>query len=200
MPTASRHRTVQPDRATEEVGFDELVKGLASGTMSRKRVITLLGAVLLAPWLPRVASAQEGCTTCTRPAQTGLCSNINPEQPQPFQPCCTDTSTTTTPGSQVPSDCACMRGFQQDPRGRLSLEPTCVPTDQTCRRLAKCSRRDPRCGSGRVCVLGSCCNTPAEFNRGIGVCAQTGVCEPVLDTTAANSSRRGPTLTSPGSR
>jgi hypothetical protein len=103
----------------------------------------------------------------------------------------------TTPGSAEPSDCSCVRTLQQDRKGRYSAQPECVSTDQTCRHLTKCSKRDPKCGRGHVCVLGSCCTTPAEFARGIGVCAQRGVCEPVVNTTTASSSRRGPTLTRP---
>jgi hypothetical protein len=202
MSVATR-RDVQTDGVQEGAGFDELVKGLAAGTISRKRAIgllgsTLLGAVVPIAWRSGLVSAQgELCTACTRMSETGLCSTINDSRP--FQSCCADSSTLTTPGVPEPTDCSCVATAQQDRRGGSTVQPGCVPTDQTCRQLEKCHKRNPRCGGGRVCVLGSCCNTPAEFARDIGICAQTGKCEPVgIGTvTGASSSRRGATLTRP---
>src|SRR5215218_9389267 len=110
MPVTMRRRDVQTDGPTDHSDFDDLAKGLGSGTMSRKGAITLLGATVLGavvpvPWLSRLASAQEGGTTCAHMSQTGLCPTI--DETRPFQPCCVDTST-TTPGTQTSSDCSCM--------------------------------------------------------------------------------------------
>lgn len=68
MHSEERPREVHQADAPEGHGFDRLVKGLASGTISRGRMLKLagsavVGAVVAVRQLPRMALAQEGCTT-----------------------------------------------------------------------------------------------------------------------------------------
>jgi hypothetical protein len=205
MPTDERPQHVHPESVPEGSGFDALVKGMATGTISRGRILKLAGSALLGamfsvPWVSKTASALEGCTTCPI-TDTGRCSTINPDSPRPFQPCCEDTATTTTPGTLVPSTCSCFETRQQDRAGRIRPGTVCLPPDQNCRRLERCTRRrDYKCPSGGRCVLGTCCTTPEEFSQGIGVCAQVGDCDPVQvggESVSSSSSRRGATLTRP---
>lgn len=193
----------------EEYSFDELAKGVASGTISRGRALKLagsaaLGAVLAFTPLSRMALAGDtSCTDCKTGRDTGVCSTINPDKP--FQPCCSDTSTLSTPGPQVPSNCNCFSAFQQTSKGEFRREPICLPGDQSCRSLQKCDLRSitdrprdfPRCPQGSVCVLGTCCNTPTEFNKGIGVCVQREKCSSAGPTATSRATVSGPTLTKP---
>jgi hypothetical protein len=215
MPTHDHARDVRRPGPAEGLAFDGLARRVADGRVSRGGALKLagsaiLGAALGIPVLSRLALAGGGppCSSCAGKGSGGLCSTINPDST--FEPCCVDTSTLTTPGPEVASDCICFRTLQLTRSGRITIAPACLPTDQSCHTLPECSRRGGGDGSGRggargfgcpqgtICVIGSCCNTAAEFKRGIGVCVRTETCEPVTTLTAgASASGRGRTLTTP---
>ena len=217
MPSDDHPCEAHRDVAAKGNYFDGLAKRLAVGTVSRGGALklagsALLGAVFAFPLLSKLTSAGGGppCSACAGEGKSGgLCSTINSDAE--FAPCCVDTSTLTTPGPLVASDCTCFRTLQLTRSGRIAIAPLCLPTDQSCHTLQPCSRRGGSgggggrgsgrgfgCPSGSECVLGSCCNSQADFDRGIGVCVRNETCEPANTLTAASrAAASGPTLTQP---
>jgi hypothetical protein len=138
---AGEEETMPSDGSTEELslaqqriidGFDEVAKGLAAGTISRRRALKLTGSALLGGGLlalfPRVAGAQGGCAG--RPA-------INNRR-------CPETSC----GSGINCFCATTVGGT---KRCVSLE------NETCPASDECDRNSD-CASGELCIkTGGCC-------------------------------------------
>jgi hypothetical protein len=163
-----------------ERSFDELARGLASGTFSRRKAIkfiaaTTLGGILglsgigtafaknktCAQWCAAVFGASTPAAgRCTSDAahRTGLCSSCGAATP-PSSVCCTRNSSdncTSYSGARCPCDSSqCLRCD--------SNTGTCVgcTSDETCLN-GSCCPNDQVCGStccpsGQTCVNGSCC-------------------------------------------
>ena len=127
-----------PDKAdtARQYSFDELTKGLASGTLSRRRALKLMGGALLGGLLvsmPGRVSAQPEppVVTCTIP-------------PNPENPCFIDTCS----GQR---GCFCVRTTEGGTvcahvdRGHLCPDPTNPQTPLICNASADCP-------SGMVCA------------------------------------------------
>jgi hypothetical protein len=168
-----------------ERSFDELARGLASGTFSRRKAIkfiaaTTLGGILglsgigtafaknktCAQWCAAVFGASTPAAgRCTSDAahRTGLCSSCGAATP-PSSVCCTRNSSnncTSYSGASCPCD-----------SGRCL---TCDSSTGTC----------VGCTSGQTCVNGSCCPDARVCGTGTTrtCCAQgerclNGVCGP----------------------
>ena len=135
------------EEATEESYFDQLAKGLASGTLSRGRALKLLGAsvmsTVLVPLVPGMAEASV--IRCSNPKCSGGCGG--------FSNCsCVE----TTEGARICALQSCSSSGQ-----RCNSSNQC-PGNQRCSTTAKgcCGTRHP------ICV------TPCTTNTA-GTAAQT---------------------------
>ena len=124
-------------------GLDEVAKGLAGGTISRRRALKMTGAALLGAALVPFSSA---------PAEAaGRCSN----RPALSNRRCPERSICRQGPNQL---CACARTVGGDKRCVDLIEADCA--SEQCEH-----NRD--CAAGEVCIkLGACCNEP-----GLQVCA-----------------------------
>jgi hypothetical protein len=156
---------------TEEYSFDELAKGLASGTVSRGRALKLMGGALLGGVLaaiPGVALAQEGRPPGVPP----------PETPPP------ETPPTGAGSPQGEQGCPGVgqirvRGECQCPTGTTTCGNACCPPDQACSG----ERCLPFCDIGVVFPLlpdlGDPCVCPSgTFNCTTGSVTRQGICCP----------------------
>jgi len=116
--------------ATEEYSFDALAKGLASGTISRRKALKLVGSAIL-------GAGVLGLFPKPAEAITPRCS---------FGVGC-DRRCTNTGGR----DCRCVRITERTSSGRRRrrcVRPCC--SNQGCSRSSDC-------GSGEVCMYTACC-------------------------------------------
>jgi hypothetical protein len=149
-------------RRTTESSFDELAKGLAEGSISRRRALKLFAGTAIAALIPSqaLAAGKKKFCVCHRPAgdptkQKTLCfSNKKAQEAHirhgdPKGECPKTTTTTTTPQTTTttpPPGVECSVGGQTI---------TCPPGQQCC--------------PGRGCFIPGdvvCCQTPA----GVGFC------------------------------
>ena len=163
--------------------FDELAKGLASGSVSRRQALRLMGGALLGGVLasiPGVAWAQPqgrpDCPPSTHPCPDGTCV-------APGVPCGAPPGTGGCgPGQvRVGGQCQCAPGFIETPVPG-ACAPVCnVPgTQDTCPAGSQCCCFGPGCeppgcgsicqtaGSQRCCPVGTTCCNPltGELTRG----------------------------------
>ena len=171
MPTEGRRGTefLDQEDTTEGHPFDELARGLADGTISRRQALKLSGAFALGaalmPLFPRTAHAlssrqrrrcrQRGGTVCN---------------PTGVQVCC-PRGTTCGTTSTCPCAGVCggfIRGCEGDSNCACALttrgSSLCVG-NFFCNPARRCDR-NADCPSGSVCIVDSCCPT-----SGAGVCA-----------------------------
>ena len=162
----------------EEHSFDELARGLASGTLSRGRVLKLVGAVILStalmPWFPSTAQAltarqrrqcvQQGGAVCGARRRTEICCPAG-------QACCGT--------SRQPVCCAsgetCMNGTCETSAPPLCSTTNPCPTTGQCCSNGQCVSS---CPSGETCVNMMC--QPAECPSGQILCAE-GCVDPLTD-------------------
>ncbi len=141
MPNANRPEEVTPEDITEEYSFDELARGLATGTLPRGQALKLVGAALLGSALgffslQGPAEGQvEAAAACSGPAIDNDRCVANRCGGTRRRPCfCAE----TVGGNKT---CVNLRG------------ETCPSTDQ-CDRNADCPE-------DQVCIkVGGCCGRP----------------------------------------
>jgi Stigma-specific protein, Stig1 len=137
---------------TTERSFDELAKGLATGTLSRGKALRWMGSAILGAALasfPGVALADDDCRRlgreCRRDSQ------------------CCSRNCVRRGDDKV---CAC-------PEGRTRCKDNCVNLETNERHCGECFNR---CDDGEQCVRGECqgaepiCNPPCP--EGESVCVQ----------------------------
>jgi hypothetical protein len=137
-PEESREELSVPQKRIID-GFDEVAKGLAAGTISRRRALKLTGSALLGGGLlamfPGVASAQ-----------------VNAQQQCQGEPAINNRRCPTNRCGGNP-DCNCAT--------TVGGEKTCVNLrEERCPNRDQCDRnRD--CRRGEVCIqVGGCCGNP----------------------------------------
>ena len=94
--------------------FDDLARGLAEGTMPRRRALRLLGAALV------------GTVMASMPAAIAQAAPCRPGQFQCGRRCCPQEA------SCVRGDCLCPTGRNFCPRGTLQGVDTCCPEGSGC--------------------------------------------------------------------
>jgi len=155
-----------PEDITEEHSFDELARGLANGTVSRRRALRLLGGALLGGVLasiPGVALAQPegrggppgGSQGCPYPGQIrvfgGRCD---------------------CPSGQVLCNNACVNGpfcgenehFNSTTCRCECIDPEALCGDICCPTEAPCCGGAVCCPSAQVCCGDACCAPGEECN------------------------------------
>jgi hypothetical protein len=128
-------------RETAESSFDELARGLASGSISRGRALRLMGAALVGGTLASVgfggvAVADDGCKPtakkCNKNAQccSGKCSGGKCAACATGQVLCNGNCVSTScPQGQIfdPSSCACVAQCISDSSRICSTTSDCCP-------------------------------------------------------------------------
>src|SRR5919199_113537 len=152
MPEDSGNREVLTrKRTTGETSFDELAKGLASGTITRGQALKLAGAAILgttlASLLPRLAFAQSGCPEDLEPCGSGCCDIT--EECCAGVVCCDATE-------------ECCAGVCCEP-GKVCVGGQCVCPSDTIACGSSCCNP-----SIEICVDGQCRNPFCESCSGQG--------------------------------
>ena len=188
---------------TTNRSFDELARGLASGTLSRRRALRLMGGVLLGGTLasiPGIAWAKPKPGKCTKDKHCPngqRCVGGQCEEPPPDVLCSTvgGEPLLCPPGSQCCPEGGCIDpsvpGFiccPASPRG------TCFPGQQCCPTLAQVSGACipitdtcPACpppqvlltpvdGGEPFCACGQACRTSCAECLAGEICVQGGIC------------------------
>ena len=137
-----------PDRdgMTEEYSFDAVARGLASGTLSRRRALKLLGAAFLGGALSLVLLPDEAEARRRRRRRGPRCPSSGTG--------CDERCTNTT------KDCACIRTTEG---ARVCVHPCC--SDRRCN-----SSFGSRCRTGEVCMRTNCCNEGDQEGVCVKVC------------------------------
>ena len=182
-----------PERSTAELSFDELAKDVASGTLSRRKALRLLGAALVGSALasiPGVAWAAKGgnreCVRCCKEKfgpgrKRGECISAGARGECPVT--CDGNGggnclngTTECPfqfGCQNNEGCFCATTVE-------GLN-TCVQSEFVCEPSEFFCTSSQDCPTGWVCAT-TCCDLPEQ-----------GVCNPPCGTTipTASSAKQG---------
>ncbi len=139
--------TTNPENATREHSFDELTKGLASGSVSRRKVLRMMGGALVGGLLasiPGVALAQGKPAPCPSGKKCG-------------RNCCPHASFVCSRGK-----CACPTGTTSC--GGQCVDPTIFQTDPS-----NCGSCGNVCAGGKTCQAGGCACPAGQTDCG-GVC------------------------------
>jgi Stigma-specific protein, Stig1 len=176
---------------TEEHSFDELAKGLASGTVSRHRVLKLMGGALLGALLatiPGVGWAQPG----TGGGKGGGGGAPQGRCPSGFTNCrgkcvilAEDRNNCGACGVICPEGRSCTNGacVEQSPcpSGQTFCNGTCVNTNGDINNCGQCgnSCEDNNPCTDKLCSVGTCLRVPLNNDTPCpeGTC-QEGVCVP----------------------
>jgi hypothetical protein len=167
---------------TEEHSFDQLARGLASGSVSRKQALKVLGGALLGGVLasiPGVALAQnaggnsacdEFCHTVFGGQEAGLCTSAAARGGGP----CFECTPGVGPGPNfTPPECAAGEEFNED---TCQCEATTVPCPGRaagpCPAGATCCSPPSRPDNAICCAPGTtCCTGTGEFSFAATCCA-----------------------------
>lgn len=140
VPPGYRPRHSQQE-TTEEYSFDELAKGVASGTISRGLAIKIAGAALLAALFGGSVATEEA-----EAATDQVCRN----KPAISNKRCPGTAVDCSPTN---SRCECTKTVNGDKRC-VDYTGTVCPSRDECDRNRDCRR-------GEVCAqVGGCCGSP----------------------------------------
>ncbi len=171
MPTENRSREVLPEARTGEHSFDELAKGLAADTLTRGRILKLVGAAFLGGV---ISATFPGVAQARRRRHRSACLFCDPASPTCPSGCC---QTITTGIGCCVSSC---------PSGQACVNGTCCPSGRACPNA--CCPPNQCCGTdGNCCPPGNnCCSSisaqlccPAEPNAaGQGCCLLGCLCHP----------------------
>jgi hypothetical protein len=169
--------------SASESSFDRLARGLADGTISRRKALTMLGAALaggLLASIPGMASAQPqkaaGRAACRPQCPEGYtCTRLPRDAPlggQPLNPflCC--------PGGDPLGDCCLPEDICSN--GECCGDAQCTPNGQCCEGQIM---PNGECCEGRVTLNGECCPSPMIYCRqttcdASGNCVSCEVCCP----------------------
>jgi hypothetical protein len=162
---------------TPESSFDELTRGLASGTLSRGRALRLMGAAVVGGTLASLgigeaAAAPRGCKregkNCKRDTQccSGNCSGGKCAACPSAQVLCNGScvSTSCSQGQIFdPASCACVAQCLQNGSfgctlGTPCCSGTCNPTGFCCNELGGSCTADNQCCSNECDTDGTCCS------------------------------------------
>jgi Cys-rich repeat protein len=152
MPTEDRPRHGD---GVEEYSFDELARGIASGTISRSRALKLAGAALLGGGvLSSFFSKEAGAGGATRP-----------RCPRDRRPGCTTRCTGTE------EECVC----HETTEGRKRCVHAC------CEGVGGRCRSSADCPSGQVCskTVRRCCEEAEERPACVTLCHKQSPCLPL---------------------
>jgi|SRR5215204_461877 len=128
-----------------EGSFDELAKGLASGTVSRRKALRMFGAAVVGGTLASI----PGLAWAARP--------VCPSGVRCRGECCPETATCVQGAG---GGCTC-------PAGQIACNNACVPSDDN-----NCGACGNVCSGGQVCVNGSC-GCPSGLTDCNGTCVDT---------------------------
>ena len=145
---------------TRESSFDELAKGLASGEVSRRKALRMMGAALFGSALasiPGVALAAKGGGG--NPAH-GAC----PAGTTNCQGKCVDLQTNQNNCGQCRRVCS---------QGQICQGGTCLAD-----LGSACSNHTNRCRAGLTCLAGTCVVACGPTNCPNGCCDSNNVCQP----------------------
>ena len=187
MPEDSGNREVLTrKRTTGETSFDELAKGLASGTITRGQALKLAGAAILGTTLaslfPRLAFAQSGCPEDLEPCGGGCCDIT--EECCAGVVCC-DATEECCAGVCCEPGLVCVGGQCVCPSGTIACGSSCcnpaieICVDGQCRNpfCESCSGQCCQDVENGVLVSQACCN-PGEstcLRAGAGcICCRRG--------------------------
>jgi len=144
--TMTQRTMTQETRAS---AIDELAKGLASGTISRRKALRLMGAALVGGSLASIPGVALAANPC--PSPRIKCRGT----------CCADGVTTCqgTGSDQTcgPAPVVCPTGQEECgsaccQSGETCLNGDCCPSTQVCGSVC--------CPSGQTCVNGTCSSSP----------------------------------------
>jgi hypothetical protein len=153
-------------RETTEHSFDELARGLAEGSISRRRALKLFVATALATVVPaRLAGADDDDRECKERGQRcgggrgRCCGNLQCREGRCRRPRTTTTSTTTSTSTSTTS---------------TSTTPGCLPNGATC-------TAETLCCSGTVCANGECCTPNSDSANPIPCTADSECCSGICN-------------------
>jgi hypothetical protein len=132
-------------RETGEYSFDELAKGLATGTVSRGKALRMFGAALVGGTLASI----PGLAWAARP--------VCPSGVRCRGQCCPEGATCVQGAG---GGCTC-------PAGQIACDNACVPSDNN-----NCGACGNVCTGGQVCENGSCV-CPEGLTDCNGTCVDT---------------------------
>jgi hypothetical protein len=131
-----------------EHSFDELTRGLASGSISRRKAIRLMGAALvggtLASFPGGAWAAKGGRSSCAKFCQSLFGANT-PEEAE----CVSAARTGQGPCFTCTTETGCGPNF---------TKPTCSEGPYSCDRCSCCTSIAGSCGSNGECCSGNCSN------------------------------------------
>jgi hypothetical protein len=144
------------EQPVEEHSFDDLARGLATGTVSRGQALKMVGAAVLSaalmPLFPDTAQAltrrqrrrcsRQGGTVCGEVQRSQVCCAAG-------RPCC---GTARSPVC-CPSGRQCVDGSCRCPTGETECSGSCVNLDTDENNCRTCGNA---CPEGATCVDGSC--------------------------------------------
>jgi len=129
-----------------EHSFDELTRGLASGSISRRKAIRLMGAALvggtLASFPGGAWAAKGGRSSCAKFCQSLFGANT-PEEAE----CVSAARTGQGPCFTCTTETGCGPNF---------TKPTCSEGPYSCDRCSCCTSITGSCGSNGECCSGRC--------------------------------------------